>query len=79
MAIAKHETSKKITGQVLKRIMFRLCELQKKEEGRSRPSSRTSFNNYFLAGSSGFTSLPGIKGLHGLAFTGPDVFQTTLN
>jgi hypothetical protein len=31
-AMAKDETSKKITGQVLKRIMFRLSELQKKRK-----------------------------------------------
>jgi hypothetical protein len=30
--MAKHETSAKITGQVLKRIMFRLCGLQKKRK-----------------------------------------------
>jgi hypothetical protein len=36
-AMAKDETSKKITGQVLKRIMFRLSELQKKR-GRTKPS-----------------------------------------
>jgi hypothetical protein len=34
---------------------------------------------YFFAGSSGFLSLPSMYGLHGLAFTGPGVFQTTLN
>ena len=49
-AIAMADTSKKITGQVLNRIIFRLCDIQKKEEGQSRPSSGTSFNNYFLAG-----------------------------
>jgi hypothetical protein len=42
-AIAKHETSKKITGQVLKRIMFRLCELQKKRKGEAAlPLGRAS-------------------------------------
>ena len=58
--IAMTDTSKKITGQVLNRIIFCLCDIQKKEEGRSRPSSRTSFKNYFLTGSSGLTSLPGM-------------------
>ena len=43
------------------------------------PVTGLGFRLYFLAGSSGFLSLPSMYGLHGLAFTGPGVFHTTLN
>jgi len=43
------------------------------------PLTGLGFRLYFLAGSSGFLSLPSMYGLHGLAFTGPGVFHTTLN
>jgi hypothetical protein len=59
--IAKDETRMKITGQVLNRIMFRLCEIQeKKRKDGTAPPLRTRYKNYFLTGSSGFTSLPGM-------------------
>ena len=43
------------------------------------PVTGLGFRLYFLAGSSGFLALPSMNGLHGLAFTGPGVFHTTLN
>ena len=43
------------------------------------PLERIQVVPYFFTGSSGLLSLPAMKGLQGLALTGPGVFQTTLN
>ena len=43
------------------------------------PKGRGDNSDHFFSGSSFLPLFSGMKGLHGWAFTGPGVFQTTSN